>query len=444
MGDRVSVAMLSPFPPTQGGIATYANDLCTALEDCPEVGPVERLPGEGSEDETWRTIESPSGVLELPGMALRSARRARSSDVLHVQFEYLLYGVFGVAFVPLLSVLARLSGTVPVVTVHSVIARDQCTPGLLAYAGAPGGSVPGGATVAWAFLRAYMQVVALVTAKGIVHTGHHERVLREEYGVPADWLVVVEHGTDCDCAPGAEAAGDGAVENEGDAGTAPGATGDAGPTVVSDGSGEAVEDGGEDPSTDDGREAPTVLYHGFLKPSKGVHRLLQAFQVVRGAYPDAELVIAGTVRPAEADRPETYTYGEWVEDLAAGREGVTLRTDYVPEPELAALVEEADVLALPYRGWVFGASGVLHRVGCTGTPVVTSGHPVFEAVVDGETGLCRDPTDPVAFGDAVVDVLSDPDLAARLGEGLREEMVDRDWDRVASRTGAVYREVVRA
>jgi len=59
-----------------------------------------------------------------------------------------------------------------------------------------------------------------------------------------------------------------------------------------------------------------------------------------------------------------------------------------------------------------------------GRPVIASGvGGIQDQIVDNESGLLlRDPTDLDAFGDALDRVLSDTDLAARLGEGARERV----------------------
>jgi glycosyltransferase involved in cell wall biosynthesis len=55
-----------------------------------------------------------------------------------------------------------------------------------------------------------------------------------------------------------------------------------------------------------------------------------------------------------------------------------------------------------------------------GRPVVGTCHGATpELVVDGETGLIADPWDADAFGDALADILLDPDRARLMGEAGR-------------------------
>jgi glycosyltransferase involved in cell wall biosynthesis len=64
-------------------------------------------------------------------------------------------------------------------------------------------------------------------------------------------------------------------------------------------------------------------------------------------------------------------------------------------------------------------------------------------VLDGITGRLVPPEDPQALAAAVVDVLLDADLRARLRAGIRRlEDQDWGWTRTAAKLDAVYRGVV--
>jgi glycosyltransferase involved in cell wall biosynthesis len=60
-------------------------------------------------------------------------------------------------------------------------------------------------------------------------------------------------------------------------------------------------------------------------------------------------------------------------------------------------------------------------------------------VVDGETGLLVPPRDPAALALRLRELLTRPELAARLGTAARAR-VEREftWERVACRTAALY------
>jgi glycosyltransferase involved in cell wall biosynthesis len=66
--------------------------------------------------------------------------------------------------------------------------------------------------------------------------------------------------------------------------------------------------------------------------------------------------------------------------------------------------------------------GVL-EAGAAGVPVVATRHEgISEAVVDGETGLLVDEGDVERMGDALVELMSDPERARRLGAAGRRRV----------------------
>ena len=65
-----------------------------------------------------------------------------------------------------------------------------------------------------------------------------------------------------------------------------------------------------------------------------------------------------------------------------------------------------------------------------------------EVVRDGVDGLLVPPGDPPALAAGLERVLSDTDLARRLGESARERAREFSWERVAAQLESVYEPIV--
>jgi phosphatidylinositol alpha-1,6-mannosyltransferase len=150
---------------------------------------------------------------------------------------------------------------------------------------------------------------------------------------------------------------------------------------------------------------------------KGVDQLLYAWPTVVSAM-GARLEIVG-------DGPDRGRLESIAELLGVA--------DYVcfagrlTDPELDLAYGRASVFAMPARhrleptpeGEGFGL--VYVEAGAHGLPVVAGrGAGAEDVVVDGVSGLLVDPEDARAVADAVVGLLDDDALAARLGDGGRE------------------------
>jgi phosphatidyl-myo-inositol dimannoside synthase len=107
---------------------------------------------------------------------------------------------------------------------------------------------------------------------------------------------------------------------------------------------------------------------------------------------------------------------------------------------------EVFVLASRESGVSGGAEGygiALVEAGLRGKPVVggrSGGIP--DAVIDGETGILVDPLDPADIADAVTRLLTEPQLAARLGrDGRRRALDELSWARYTEAFARVLTEV---
>ena len=150
-------------------------------------------------------------------------------------------------------------------------------------------------------------------------------------------------------------------------------------------------------------EPPTALFVGVLERYKAVDVLADAWRLAADRASAAKLRIVGdgslqaVVEALVAELPETVTW-----------------TPTVPTGEVVAALDAATVLVLPSRSEGLGRVGV--EAFCRGRGVVGSrvgGIP--DLVTDGETGMLVLPGDPGALADALVAVLEDRALAARLG-----------------------------
>jgi glycosyltransferase involved in cell wall biosynthesis len=178
--------------------------------------------------------------------------------------------------------------------------------------------------------------------------------------------------------------------------------------------------------------ARIVLAVGALVPHKGHRFLVEAMPRLVAEVKDAHVVIAG-------EGPLRKELQELAKPLWIDRRLVLAgQVD-----DLAGWFASAEVLAMPSLEEGLGTS-VLDAMS-VGVPVVASragGLP--EMVRDGVEGLLVPPGDAKALSDALVRVLNDADLRARLSADARRR-VDEAFhvDRMVDETVAVYAEALR-
>jgi glycosyltransferase involved in cell wall biosynthesis len=171
---------------------------------------------------------------------------------------------------------------------------------------------------------------------------------------------------------------------------------------------------------------PYVLFVGTVQPRKNLQRLIRAFAHVVAAGLPHRLVIVGRMGwLTEPIRAEVVALDLTDRIHFAG---------YVPDDDLPALYCGADAFAFPslYEG--FGMP-VLEALAC-GVPVVASDTTSLPEIV-GDAGVLIDPLDEAAIGDALVRVLADASLRARLAVAGPERAAHFSWERCARETLAV-------
>ncbi len=175
-------------------------------------------------------------------------------------------------------------------------------------------------------------------------------------------------------------------------------------------------------------ERPSLVFVGVLERYKNVHGLVQAWRLAAPRVPGAALRIVGRGR----DR-------ELVERLVADLPDQTSWVERLEPAEVSAALDGATALVLP--SFSEGLPRVAMEAFARGRPVVGSrAGGIPDIVEDGVSGLLVPPGDARALADALVRLLSDAPLAARLAAGA-EESRDR-WLQTPEQFAARMRELV--
>ncbi|MBI3694244.1 MAG: glycosyltransferase family 4 protein [Acidobacteria bacterium] len=178
-----------------------------------------------------------------------------------------------------------------------------------------------------------------------------------------------------------------------------------------------------------GIEGPYVLTVGDIQPRKNQVGLVRAFRELVQATPHLphRLVLAGK---------ETWFSPHVREEVRrAGLDGRTVFTGFVPEEDLAALYNAADLFVFPsfYEG--FGLP-VIEAMAC-GRPVICSHSGSLPEVVD-RAAILVDPHCTAELVQAMRDVLLDKELQVRLGRQSLQRAGAFSWRETARKTLDVY------
>jgi glycosyltransferase involved in cell wall biosynthesis len=178
---------------------------------------------------------------------------------------------------------------------------------------------------------------------------------------------------------------------------------------------------------------PFILHHGMVQLRKNVHRLIEAWDLVRERRKDfcAQLVLAG---PLGWKHEEILK----VREASKHRDDIVL-TGALSKPDLAMLVKNAFCCVIPslYEGFCLP---MVEAMAC-GVPTVASRASCIPEV----SGGVLEYFDPLSIEDmaqAVMRVFEDSDLRNRLRVRGRSRAREFSWERCARETLCVFAETV--
>jgi glycosyltransferase involved in cell wall biosynthesis len=181
---------------------------------------------------------------------------------------------------------------------------------------------------------------------------------------------------------------------------------------------------------------PRIAFVGRKARSKGLIELIDAMCHVWKSRPDAELVLAG-IR-----LPETAEIDAKIDSLPPSFRQKVTDVGQINNDEKSKLLQSSCCLVLPSRSESFGM--VILEAWAVGTPAIVWDLPVFRGIVtQEENGLLADPYGgPTALASRILQLLNDPETAARMGESGRRDAKKYSWDEVASTYLLAYKHAI--
>lgn len=177
----------------------------------------------------------------------------------------------------------------------------------------------------------------------------------------------------------------------------------------------------------------SVLFLTSVIYRKGIFTLLDAFEQVARAIPDAELVIAGKGLQLEEVRAR-----------AAQMTGCSIRLlGHVDRQDVPALMRQHSVYCLPSYGEPF-ATTILEAMAC-GVPVVATASAGLRHQVTEAGGRLVRPRDASGLAAALIEILSSPGLQESMGRHNRARVeAEFEIEKAVDRLERAYASVLRS
>ena len=181
-------------------------------------------------------------------------------------------------------------------------------------------------------------------------------------------------------------------------------------------------------------EANLILYVGALSPDKGPDILLEAMLQVVKQLPGARLIILGEGPLRRKLERRTQEFG---------LNGKVEFKGFIADPFKKALFyKSSDIFVLPSAQEIFGLV-LLEAMACSVPVVASQVGGIPDLIEDGENGLLVPPRNSNELAKAIVRLLQDTELRARIvGEG-QKRVRSFSWHKIAEQTERIYEEAIR-
>ncbi|MCX9011810.1 MAG: glycosyltransferase [Candidatus Methanoperedens sp.] len=400
----MKIGIISLYPPKNlkhakaGGVASYTKNLVNGIKS--------NLNGDNSEIEIFANkianvksnyIENDVTVhrcwdpdVRYPFQIIQEIKNHKF-EIMHLQFEFFLYGNFTSALLfPLLLLLFRIQNTPTLVTLHQVIQISK-----LDLRFARENSIKGIPLLQKIGLYLLIKSIVCLSNKIIVHENHFFNVLCKEYRCSPAKITVIPHG----------------IEEKN--------------SII-----ESIK--AKEILNIQGKK--TILYFGYLSGYKGLNNLIEAFRFLDSNF---MLIIAGGEHPRLKNNIEHIQHIHDLKKRASEISKSIFFTGFVDEDKIPLYFSAADIVIFPYT-MQMSSSGPFALAIAYKRPFLVS--EAFGSSISLNDAIFNN--GPKAIAAKIEDVLNDENIKQRILDFSEKLNSERSWKEVAKMTLNTYYENV--
>lgn len=191
---------------------------------------------------------------------------------------------------------------------------------------------------------------------------------------------------------------------------------------------------------------PVLLLTGLLNSNKGADYVIKALPIIKARYPNILFALVGQTHP-EVIKWEGEKYRQYleklVEDLGLAN-NMQFVNRYLDLEELLKRYNGCDVYLTPHLDQEQATSGTLAYALGMGKACVSTPYIYAREVLAGGTGILVDFKDEQSIATAVLKILDNPKLRAKMESATYKIGKQMTWPRVARSYLALFRKIIRA
>lgn len=380
---KSEILFISTFPPRKCGIASFTEDLITAIQkEMPENFSISVC----ALDKT--SLEShygPPVKMVMDGHSLSSCIETanlinddKSVDLICVEHEFGLFG--GELGEYLISFLGLVRKPV-VVRFHTVLPFPDIR------------------------RHEIVQSICMRAARIIVMTKNSARILKEDYQIRSEQLLIIPHGTH---------------ENSPVSNT-------------------------ELKHKYNLANKLVLTSFGLLSPNKGIEKGILAMKQISAAVPEAIYIVLGQTHPNLIAR-EGEKYRHFLQQLIYEhhlQNNVRLVNKYLPTETLMEYLKLTDLYLFTSKDPNQAVSGTFLYAMGAGCPIISNSFVLAKEMLDDKTGVILESNSESELGKHAIRLLRNEALRMQMGNSAYLKTRDTTWDKVGHKHSALFSEILQ-
>ncbi|MDB5232413.1 MAG: glycosyltransferase [Chitinophagaceae bacterium] len=383
VNDRTSkILFLSTYPPVKCGIASFTQDLVNAIDT--ETNhflsiKICALDKNGSNISYGLPVSMTMDSYKLDSCIATAEKINRDASIklVCIEHEFGLYGGdFGEYILGFLALLEKPF----VIRFHTVLPSPE--PKRLKI----------------------VQSISLLAERVIVMTHNSERLLKENYHIDEEKIIIIPHGTH-----------------------------NSSPVSASDLK-----------QKYDFQNRLVLTTFGLLSPNKGIEKGILAMKEVSKKFPEALYVVLGQTHP-NLIKEEGEKYRNFLQELidANGlQESVLLVNEYASTKKLMEYLTLTDIYLFTSKDPNQAVSGTFLYAMSAGCPIISNSFVLAKEMLDETSGIIIDPLKENELADNIMMLLQNDILRKQMGHNAFAKMKNSKWHRVAQKHSGLFYDII--
>jgi len=375
---KTKILFISTFPPKKCGIASFTQDLVNAIskemteEVTIEICALDKKSNSGLYKEPVKLVLDSFKLDDCLEMA-KKINNSSSIKLVCIEHEFGLYG--GERGEYLLGFLSMLEKPF-IVRFHTVLPTPDVK------------------------MLKIVQAIGLLADKVIVMTKHSARLLKEDYGLTADKILIIPHGTHDHC----------------------------------------TTDANDLKLKYNLNNKQVLTTFGLLSPNKGIEKGIIAMKEISASFPDAVYIVLGQTHPNLLEQ-EGEKYRNYLQELIANNDlgkNVRLINEYVPTEKLMEYLALTDIYLFTSKDPNQAVSGTFLYAMSAGCPIISNAFVLAKEMLDETTGVILTPGKDNELAENAIRILQNPQLKKEMGNNAFLKTRNTTWQKVGQKHANLF------